>query len=297
MKKQQHHILGLAAVVATGLLSLGSAQANPGYAQNLDLVFFLQSNDPDFSTNIVTVAAGNLSTIRDQRNTDAYSVLVTDSFGGFLSDDAVYGADWDINTNLYAGAFGTRGDGSFINNQFGTTGDSNRTVYFTQARGNTINPGQAASSPSTLVDNAVLAARTSSMNVVQNEFETQPGAASPFSEPAGSSTLDDQAPIGGVQFANLAGVGNFLAAPFSFGGQNDVILVLDLYRMKPSATNAGFLSTDPVGVALTPLFLGNVVFKSTGEVGFLTVPEPTTATMIALAIGGLALRNRRRANA
>ncbi len=295
MKSRQHQILGLIAVAAAGLVPLSSAQAqNAGYNQNLDLVFFLQSNNPAFSTNIVTIAAGNLSTIRDQRGTSAYSVLATDSFGTFLEQGSVYGANWFESINLYGGAFATRGDSSFTNNQFGTTGDSNRTVYFTQARGNNTGAGTAASSPSGLVNNAVLGQTTASMTVVQNEFETS-STSSPFSEPAGDSTLDDQAPIGGIQFANQAGVGNFFSTPFTFGGESNVILVLDLYRMAPSGTFTAGL-TPPLNTALTPLFVGNVVLKSTGEIGLLTVPEPTTATMIALAVGALALRNRRRSN-
>jgi len=296
MKKQQHQILGLLAVASAGLLSLSSAQAqNAGYNLNTDLVFFLQSNNSAFSTNIVTAAAGNISAIRDQRGTNAYSVLATSaSLGDFLAQGSVYGANWFNSINLYGGAFATRGNSSFVNNQFGTTGDSNRTVYFTQARGNTLNPGTSASSPSGLIDNTVLGTTNTSMTTVQNEFETVSNS-SPFSEDAANSTVDDQAPIGGIQFANLAGVGNFLSAPFNFGSQSNVILVLDLYRMTP-ATSFNNASPD-LNVDLVPLFLGNVVFKNTGEVGFLTVPEPTTATMIALAVGALALRNRRRLNA
>ena len=296
MKKQQHQILGLLAVASAGLLSLGSAQAqNAGYNFNTDLVFFLQSNNSAFSTNIVTAAAGNISAIRDQRGTNGYSVLATSaSLGDFLSQGSVYGANWFNSINLYGGAFATRGNSSFVNSQWGATGDSNRTVYFTQARGNTLNPGTSASSPSGLIDNTVLGTTNTSMTTVQNEFETVSNS-SPFSEDAANSTVDDQAPIGGIQFANLAGVGNFLSAPFNFGSQSNVILVLDLYRMTP-ATSFNNASPD-LNVDLVPLFLGNVVFKNTGEVGLLTVPEPTTATMIALAVGALALRNRRRLNA
>lgn len=295
MKKQQHQILGLLAVASAGLLSLSSAQAqNAGYNLNTDLVFFLQSNNSAFSTNIVTAAAGNISAIRDQRGTNAYSVLATSaSLGAFLAQGSVYGANWFNSINLYGGAFGSRGTSTFLNNQFGTTGDSNRTVYFTQARGNTLNAGASASSP-TATNNAAALNRSTSMNTVQNEFETASNS-SPFSEDAANSTVDDQAPIDGIQFANLAGVGNFFSAPFSFGSESNVILVLDLYRMTPITT---FNNASPdLNVDLVPLFLGNVVFKNTGEVGFLTVPEPTTATMIALAVGALALRNRRRLKA
>jgi len=297
MKKQQHQILGLLAVASAGFLSLGSAQAqNGGYNLNTDLVFFLQSNNSAFSTNIVTAAAGNISAIRDQRGTNGYSVLATSaSLGAFLAQGSVYGANWFNSINLYGGAFGSRGTSTFVNNQSGTTGDSNRTVYFTQARGNTLNAGASASSPSTLVASVEVLNRSTSMNTVQNEFETV-SHSSPFSEDAANSTVDDQAPIGGIQFANLAGVGNFLSSSFNFGGQSDVILVLDLYRMSPTST-FGNGTGELYDNDLAPLFLGNVVFKNTGEVGFLTVPEPTTATMIALAVGALALRNRRRLNA
>ena len=296
MKKQQHQILGLLAVASAGLLSLGSAQAqNAGYNFNTDLVFFLQSNNSAFSTNIVTAAAGNISAIRDQRGTNGYSVLATSaSLGAFLAQGSVYGANWFNSINLYGGAFGSRGTSTFLNSQSGTTGDSNRTVYFTQARGNTLNAGASASSPSTPPFSQNVVDSSGSMNTVQNEFENV-STSSPFSEPAANSTVDDQAPIGGVQFANLAGVGNFFSAPFSFGSESNVILVLDLYRMTPVTT---FNNASPdLNVDLVPLFLGNVVFKNTGEVGLLTVPEPTTATMIALAVGALALRNRRRLNA
>jgi len=300
MKKQQHQILGLLAVASAGLLSLGSAQAqNAGYDFNNDLVFFLQSNNSAFSTNIVTAAAGNISAIRDQRGTNGYSVLATSaSLGAFLAQGSVYGANWFNSINLYGGAVGSRGTSTFLNSQSSpggvASGDSNRTVYFTQARGNILNAGASASSPSTPPFSQNVVDTSASMNTVQNEFENV-STSSPFSEPAANSTVDDQAPIGGVQFANLAGVGNFFSAPFSFGSESNVILVLDLYRMTPITT---FNNASPdLNVDLVPLFLGNVVFKNTGEVGFLTVPEPTTATMIALAVGALALRNRRRLNA
>jgi hypothetical protein len=288
MKIPRTRIFGLAAIASVTLLSLNSVKAqNADYSLNNDLVMFFQSSNALFSTNVVTLSLGNLTSIRNQAGTGNYTVL-TSTLGTTLV--SAYGSNWATSSEIYAGAFANRGTSSFVNNQFGSTGDSNRTVYFTQARGNNLGGGSSASNPNALLNNTELGSRVTSMGVIQNEFETA-STSSPFVELAADSTVPSNAPIGGVQFANLTGVDNNFSGSFSFGGQNDVILALDLWRMKPSGT---FSNSDGYGTALEPYFLGNVILKSTGEVGFLAVPEPTSAALLVLSGVALALCNRRR---
>lgn len=294
IKKTNIRFLGLASLLAAAAASLGTASAqNPGFNQYNDLTLFFQKPVASGNNAIVNVALPTLSALRDQRGTDSYSILL----GASALDTALasaFGTGWASDTQLYAGAVGNRGVSTAINGQFQTSGDSNRTLYYTQSRATTSSPGLQNSSPGTLSNNTILGQVNSDISQTSLRFEIF-GTGNIWEDARADSFVDNRMPIGGVQFTALTNVGNFMSGtPFTFGGQSNVVLVLDLFRNAPVSTfNDGIDDTQ-----LTPLFLGNLVLKSTGEVGFLTVPEPSSALLIGAAgVALAAVRRRRKVNA
>ena len=298
IKTNKLRVLGFATLLAAAAATMGTANAqNAGFAQYQDLALFFQKPEASGNNAIVNVALPLLTDMRNQRGTNAYDILLAaGALNTALSSNATFGSGWASDTQLYAGAGSNRGVSSNINAQFQTSGDANRTLYYTQARATNGSAGLQNSAPSPMPginvtqQNTSLANAQTSIDQAGARFETA-GTGNIWEDTRASSFVDNNMPIGGVQFSNQSNVGNFMSgAPFTFGGQTNVVLVLDLFRTQVSGTFSNTsASPGPGGLlagetTLTPLFLGNIVLKNTGEVGFLTIPEPTTATMLALAI-------------
>ena len=222
--------------------------------------------------------------------------------------NAAFGNSWNtltsanLATALYFGAAGTRSvtAGSGLEPASNDGGsDPRRTIYFTQARVGTSNAGFQDSNPQTFANNGVGDGQFNLVNsnifLQQNVLETQyvtQGAVAV--KGVGNTSVDDFNTIGGNSYTNMTNVQGTLSSTFTFGGAgNNVILVMDLFRMKPRNSPAG--EFDPSVPDHQGDFLGNLTLASNGDVGFITaVPEPSTTLLMGLGLAVALFSQRRR---
>ena len=309
MKLSKTSVLAVVAS-ATFLASGGSLLANPNFNNNYDLLMHFQSGNVA-ETDVVVAGLGNqtLTSLRDQglAQTGNYTNLA--NINGTLT--TAYGVNWATATDLFAGAVGTRstspGDGVQLNTGIGgaaTAGDPRRTIYYTQVRTSNLLPGQVNS---TSVSFALTGPGDAQFNLVndsifapvQNRFETLSGA-SVISDRTAAATLGEgvlqQNPIGNNSYQNISTVQGAFSTAFTFGAAGgNVVLALDLFRMKPNTIASGVGEIDPSNPDHQGLFLGNIVLKNTGEVGFIAaVPEPSTTLLMGLGLAVALFSQRRR---
>ncbi len=283
----------LCATIAAGFLlvpAVSSFAQNPNHAP-ANLVLTVQSGT---STETDTVMASLGTQVSFRAAPQGFT-----SFGNINSTlVSAFGSNWaDLVSSdpgvLYFGSAGTRST-TLVNGI--TDGDPRRTIYYSQARVSTSNPGSQDSTslsfPLTSPGDGQFNAVNGSIFTMQNVLETQYSTAAVVS-PETTSQVDDSNTFGGFSYVNLTGVQGTLGTAFSFGGAgSSVILALDLYRMTPqTATGVGEVV---LGTDHQAYFLGNLTLANNGEVGFIAaVPEPSTAAMLGLT-GLLALAARRR---
>ena len=217
-----------------------------------------------------------------------------------------FGPGWASDPDIYVGAVAAR-SASNNTNSTGTVidGDMARTVYASRSRPavGTVGSAEAAAWDFTLSG----ASTTAATNIVAviNNFRQNTTA---LSEILGTSTsiIDDQNPflapgIQGTAYGSFPGGIQQVGSASSFGSLgevNNIEFALDLFRILPVDTgtlSAAMQAVVTPGPNRVGSFEGTLVLDSSGNVSFLTVPEPSSALLAGLAGLGLALRRRRNA--
>lgn len=283
--------------------------AATSFAQNSEhgperLVFTVQSADA-LETDTVLSSIANLDLVRSQPV--GYSVLANID----TTLNTAYGSGvWETlssatpGTSLWFAAAGTRSTLSGNSLESGST-DPRRTIYYTRPRsgGNAlVFTGSASSTSATFANSGPGVVNSnnanSAINTLSNQLETV-GTSANLILPKTSSQVDNVMPsLAGNSFTSLtAAQGRLNPTAFSFGSAGNVLLALDLYRMTPPGNpNGGAIGGEfgPLGTDGNGFFLGSITLKDNGEVGFVTVPEPSTAALAGLGALALAFARRRR---
>ena len=295
--------------VALGAIAVGglASQAGAQTFSNGDLVLFFQN--PGGSTGsdqTLYVDLGNAATVFRGAATgaDVANMVNITNIGSALS--SAFGSNWATATTLYAGLAAARNNTSPAGSGV-TNGDGNSTVYVSQARSAVGTVGIASSSGYSGFNASgvqIIAGGIISMNNTNPAIvgSLALGAAQQFS--TGNVFLDEQNPflspgVQGSAFTNISGGVQQAGSASSFGTLDTVSNVefaLDLYRISATTGKTGELAGDQVGVGT---FEGTLVVDNTGSVSYLTtsttaVPEPSTAGVLMLGLGGLMLARRRR---
>jgi hypothetical protein len=294
MNKTRFNLGILAAALAALLLVSGSPTAKAAYTRNLDAVLFFE--DINQSADVVMLGLPTLSGLRDA-TAGTYTILNSGGESSLASAlSTAYGATWATDGTVLAGVAGSR-SASNVNDVFGATQDPYRTLYFSQARATTSSAGSQDSGDQSLPGNTTLGSAASGIDTVEARLAGAGTQLATFTN-ASSTGFFGQVPADGgnsfnSQITSVAGLVSTSSFTFGAAGSN-VVLAMDMYRMKPSNSPVGEL--DPSVLDLNSQFLGQVILKDTGEVGFVAaVPEPTTIGMLGLvAVGGAIAAVRRR---
>jgi len=294
MKLFQSKLRVLALAAGSLAISALSANAANSFHAPSDLVLTFQNpGGATGSTQTVTVALGNVSTVFRDGGT-----FTTINIASTLS--STFGPNWFDATTLWVGAAGFRGTSATTTTLL--DGDPHQTIYVSKVRSSVGTEGQANSIISNLPLNSGTGI-TSAINSVKNQMETV-GTTNPFVQDTGASFIDDQNPFSspGVQNAAYSDIsggvqGNFGAGNLGtnvLGATGTVELALDLYRFQTRSD-----LTDPTGFNQTNVgqFLGTITINQAGDVNFSAVPEPSTYAMFGLAavVIGLVIKRRRAA--
>lgn len=302
MKSPKTWLFGAFTLASAALLSAPSALAQNGsYNPGLDLTLYFQRAPGATGTggNDTLYAApgtNQLTTTYVAGTAGPAGYTVLGNLNAGLTD--AYGLEWSGLTDLFMGGIGNRGSTAASGFLFTGTVDPFGTVYYTQQRANAMNPGLANSNPNNRTA-AQFTTLNSGINQLTNEFEND-GTGVFLKEDKSASFIDDQNPFSGpnlgLSFSNDLGTPamNSFSGPISFGAAGSgILLALDFYRMKPSSSPMGEDAPNMPFADRTPQFLGNLVLKDTGEVGFVTaVPEPSSALLVLF--GGLFAASARR---
>ncbi len=303
--------LSLAAAVAAVLGGMTvAANAQNTLHGPADLVLTFQNPGGLTGSNqTVTVVLGATSTVFRDAAPGSFTLLNTaniSNLGTILTN--TFGANWWEASTLWMGAIAYRGSADPGTDAApGTsnllTGDPQQTLYFTKNRSVIGNVGEANTIAPTVISGSG-SGITSTMEQVKGRVEGG-GNTAILVDPTSSSSIDNNNPyVGGnpafgqdTAYTNIAGgiQGRFGANSLgTFGAAGVVELALDLYRVQYRSNIAGQAGFgEPVRQGD---FLGTLTINESGQVGFLAVPEPTTASLLGFAAAGL-LGMRRRRNA
>lgn len=294
MKPFQSKLRVLALAVGSLAISALSANAANSFHAASDLVLTFQNpGGATGSTQTVTVALGNVSTVFRDGGT-----FTTINIASTLS--STFGPNWFDATTLWVGAAGFRGTSASSTQLLDS--DPHQTIYISKARTTVGTEGQA----NTAISNLGLGTGTgivNGINAVKGRIEAD-GTTAIFVEGTSTSFIDDQNPFSspGVQnaaYTDVAGgvQGNFGAGNLGtnvLGATGTVELALDLYRFQTRSDLA-----DPTGFNQTNVgqFLGTITINQAGDVNFSAVPEPSTYAMFGLAavVIGFVIKRRRAA--
>lgn len=280
-------ILALAAA-ASGIAVTPAAAQNPFHSPSDLVLTFQNPGGTQGSDQTISVALGNVSTLFRDAAPNSFTLLNTaniSGLGAILS--STFGATWYEQPTLWMGAIGFRGTSPTATQLL--EGDPHQTLYFTKPYGSTA---------PTIIANAGDGI-TSAMGQVKGTME-QFGTSAIFVRPTSTSYIDEQNPftVPGVQNAAYADIGggvqgSFAAGTFgTLGAAGSVELALDLFRVQTRNDVPGQYGFG--NATNTGEFLGTLTVNQNGQVGFLAVPEPSTAGLLAVAAVGAFARRRKR---
>lgn len=287
-------------LASSAVLLTGSAHSANSFYDIGDLVLYFQKPGNantiyvslgDAATNFRGAAAGPTAD-RQSLNIINLNQTLTDAFG----------AGWASDTGIYAGAAGAASSSTGVQTPLG---DQTRTVYVSRGRDSVGTVGQSNTTPYDLASVGNLTGGATSIIGMGNTFEVNGTAqqqiltvdistidtTNPFSSPGIQGTAFGTF-VGGVQQRGSAStIGDFSDAGDVFA--ENVEFALDIYRIVPR--NDSETTGEVSGPRLIGTFEGTLAISQTGDVSFITIPEPSTVTLAGIA--GLALAIRRRRNA
>lgn len=279
----------LAAVAAACGFPLAPVSGQNAFHAPSDLVLTFQNpGGSQGSDQTITVALGNVSTVFRDATPNSFTLLNTTNLGGLgAALSSTFGATWFDQPSLWMGAIGFRGTSPTATQLLDL--DPHQTLYYTKSYG----------SPAPTVINNSGDGITSAMGQVKGTME-QFGTTAVFPRPTSTSFIDEQNPFTapGVQNAAYTNIGGGIQGSFaegnfgSLGAAGTVELALDLFRVQTRndvTGQYGFGEDTNIGD-----LLGTLTINQQGQVGFLAVPEPSTAGLLAVAAVGAFARRRKR---
>lgn len=289
----KHPISRFACILActSALVAVPARAANTFYSPG-DLVLYFQQEG---GSNTVYANLGNAASLRGSAAGAADGTNQINFLDLNTTLESAFGPNWASGSTIYAGLAGV-----YSTNSSNTTavvdGDPYRTLYVSASRTSVGTVGEASSSGYTVNSNTGMTNGASSIFAQNNVFETDYDAMVTVST-SDVSRIDDNNPFvqpglqdtafqifgGGIQQAGSA------SAFGSFGDAGQVEFALDLYRILGRNGVAGQVEGD----LRQGSYEGTVTVGSNGMVSFVAIPEPSTLSLAALAVGGLFLRRRR----
>ena len=289
---KQYNIKQFALWASTALFAMGSAQ---GAVTAGDLILFFQKPG---NTNTAYVNLGSAALLYRGAEAGPSATLQRVNFININSTLAsAFGAAWATDPDIYAGLAGARSNSTAVTV---VNGDQNRTLYVSRARPSIGTVGQAGASPWDLVQAGSLTTGATNMVALTNNFAVRLPDLDQGVLDTDTSTIDNMntTTIGGFQSAGfdlfVGGVQQSgSATAFGvFGDAGQVEFALDLQRLVPDGT---VHTNEIAGQSRFGSYEGTVTIGTTGDVSFITIPEPSSVTLAGIA--GLALAFRRRRNA
>jgi hypothetical protein len=286
--------VALGAILATG--ATAHAQ-NPNHTPG-DLVLFFQN--PGGATGAdqqVYASLGNTATVFRQAYTDQTNLINIINIGTLMGN--TFGASWASETTLYGGLGGVWGTSGSLSSAL-QNGDPNRTIYTSQARNATGTVGDQGTVGYTLGTDGVMSTLANSITTQNGLFENstmlqadaiaitpaQLTANVPGQNPVGGNSWNNGIPAPGVQQQGSGG--NF----GTFGPVANVEFMWDIYRIEAKQGITGQFAS---GVGLREsLYLGTMTLDSSGNVSFVTIPEPSTVALAGIGAVALGMFIRRR---
>ena len=262
------------------------------------LVLFFQTRGAEGSGKGVYVNLGNAATLfrgDEAGPSTAQQRLDFINIGTTLV--SAYGAGWASDPDLYAGVAGVF---SNIDSPTIVDGDQYRTLYASKARNSVGTVGLSGTTQWNLDSKGSLTNGATNMLSLATNFATLLGSAdqgvvadtairnqNPFNASGSQQTAFGQFDGGVQQRGSVGMIGNF-----GYGGDvyaENVEFALDIQRLVPDGT------VDPgevVGPRRKGTFEGTLTIDTNGSVSFITIPEPSSVTLVGIT--GLALAFRRR---
>jgi hypothetical protein len=300
MKLIKSMVLTCAVVLGTLAVTSGTALAqNPNHTPG-DLVLFFQNPGGAIgSDQQIYASLGNTATVFRQAYTDQTNHIDIINIGTLMTN--TFGADWASETTLYGGLGGVWGTASSLNTSL-QNGDPNRTIYTSQARSATGTVGSQESAGYTIGGDSAMTFIANSITTQNGLFENstmlqfdaiaieaaQLTANVPGQNPVGGNSWNNNIPAPGVQQGGSAG--NF----GTFGPVANVEFMWDIYRIQAKDNISGQYGEDD-GIR-TSLYLGTATLDSSGNVSFVTIPEPSTVALAGIGAVALGMFIRRRKN-
>ena len=288
-------------VAASSLLAAHAANAaNSLYAAGDLMLTFQQVG----GGNTVYVDLGNSATL--YRGTAAGADVATNIDFININSTLVsaFGSGWASDPSIYAGLAGVNSTSSTSSTL--VNGDPPRTLYVSAPRADVGTLGQANSVTPTVASNTLMTTAASGIQTQNNVFGTLPSDTLQAVVTTDVSKIRTQQPITTFQGNNYQGTafGTFdggiqqqgAAGSFgSFGTAGTVEFALDLYRILGKNTVPGQVAGD----LRSGTYEGTITVSTGGGVSFSSltaVPEPASVMFTCLlTLGGLTMRNRRRA--
>jgi hypothetical protein len=302
----------LALAVSSLLVLAASATAQNTAVAPSDLVLTFQNpGGTTGATATVTAVAGTTGTtalVRTFRDAPDGTFTNLTNIGAALT--AAFGPNWYDAPTLWAAAVGSIGSSATVTTI--TSGDAQRTVYFTRARNSVGTPGVQNSIGVTNPNSSFYTTVSGGITTLKNGLEQAPGATAnnnpTFQSTTGVSSIDNLLNFinPGIQAPAFTAIAdgiqdNFSSGSFgTFGLAGEVEIALDLFRMQPGFTQSG-ANPNVTGTTGVTEFLGTLTIDQLGQLAFTgngsapaPIPEPTTGLIGAVtALFAATLRRRK----